>query len=213
MSPIRVITTLSSSLPTNSPKGGLSPSRIPTTLPPKKSLSPSRTIYIETRRTPSPKPVRSTGPSPTSGVVVNQPVQGQTRMSQGQILSHLPLLAQTLQQRDQSHEIFQQYKTQRPDVRPTYQGPGPKPTVSVVTVGRVSPGPPRHELPRPAHQGSPTPPHVSTIRRTPSPAHMPIGSDFTAKVIVEHTSRPQAVNLVKPHSHEQKVTDYCNNKQ
>ena len=184
-SPIRVITCLPSGMSASSPRGGLSPSRIPTTLPPKKSLSPSRVIYTEGRQSVSPQPVRPpSAVSPSGGMA-------QTRSVQSQLLSHLPYLAQTLQQRDQPHEIFQQYKPQKHEVRQTVTHGKPG-GVTMVTIDRTSPGP------RPAHQKTPTPPPVSVVRRTPSPAHMPMGIDL-AKVIVEHPSRPgQAVNLVKP---------------
>lgn len=211
-SPIRVITTLPASVAAAiSPgRGGLSPSRIPTTLPPKKSLSPSRTLYSE-RQSPSPRSTRIADAAHVPNVSV-----GQGQQVQGPLLSHLPYLAQTLQGGISHEALFQRYKSQtgtgvhlshgssaagiaKSDLG--LQGP----------VGRHSPL--RSAQPLPAHQRVPTPPHVSAIRRTPSPAHMPISGETTARVVVAHTgtSRPQAVNLIKtsPQQTKQEVKVRC----
>ncbi|XP_060571095.1 uncharacterized protein LOC132729346 isoform X2 [Ruditapes philippinarum] len=208
-SPIRVITTLPPSVSSSiSPRTGLSPSRTPTTLPPKKSLSPSRSVYTE-RQSPSPKNVRSTELINIAGMSggqtsIHSQVQG--RQTQGQLLSHLPFLAQTLQcGKHVAHEdLFQQYKSQQlaQGVGGPTSGNLLKETAQSVVVGQRSPG--RQTQPLPAHQRIPSPQHVIAKRRTPSPAHMPVGADPTAKVIVAHTgsARPQAVNLVKTSAHQ-----------
>ncbi|WAR03559.1 TDIF1-like protein [Mya arenaria] len=181
ISPIRVITAMPYRS-TPSPKGGLSPSRVPTTLPPKKSLSPSRTIYVTST---SPKPQFSKAPSPPSA----HGSQGQTRqLSQGQLLSHLPYLAQTLQQGGLPHErIFHQYRSTQEAVSGS---------MTLPSNARGSPGSQGQTAPLPAHQRVATPPLGSGIRRTPSPAHMPV-VEIPAKHLVEHSPKVQAVNLMK----------------
>lgn len=204
-SPIRVITSLPTSATSSvSPRAGLSPSRTPTTLPPKKSLSPSRPVYAGSR-TPSPKPVKSADQSNVSVGQSSLQGQSQGRQSQGQLLSHLPYLAQTLQSSLNPEGLFQQYKVHQLSGGSVQLGSTPGNLLkeagpTVVSVGRRSPG--RQAQPLPAHQRIPSPP--PTVRRTPSPAHMPVGADPTAKVIVAHTgaARPQAVNLVKTSAHQ-----------
>lgn len=203
-SPIRVITAMASSVPSSvSPRAGLSPSRTPTTLPPKKSLSPSRTVYTNSR-SPSPKSVKSSDLVNVSVGQSSMQGQQQGRQGQGQLLSHLPYLAQTLQSSLTHEGLFQQYKMQQNQgasvqIASTHGNLLKEAGPTVVTVGRRSPG--RQAQPLPAHQRIPTPP---TVRRTPSPAHMPVGADPTARVIVAHTggTRPQAVNLVKTSAHQ-----------
>lgn len=211
-SPIRVITSQSSSATVSvSPKTGLSPSRTPTTLPPKKSISPSRALYTDTQ-TPSPKLLKSTelsnvsigqGQSSLSGQGQSSlSGQGLTQSRQGRLLSHLPYLAQTLQGGLSHDGLFQQYQVQTTvgaSVGNVLKESGP----AMGLAGRRSPG--RPSQPLPAHQRIPTPPHVQTIRRTPSPAHMPVCEESTGKVIVTHTAgmaRPQAVNLIKTSAHQ-----------
>ncbi|KAH3891582.1 hypothetical protein DPMN_015686 [Dreissena polymorpha] len=194
MSPIRIITSLPGSGSVVSPKSSLSPSRTPTTLPPKKSLSPSRPIYVESIST-----------NPPTQIVTQFTAQGQSRPSQGQgqLLSHLPLLAQKLQKEGLSHEkIFQQYKGQE-----SLQAVSQPSYISQKLAGQVvqtSPGPRSQGQPLPAHQRVLTPPPVAVIRRTPSPAHMPQGEDTRARWSPEKP-RSHAVNLVKPHEEQIKA--------
>lgn len=132
--------------------------------------------------------------------------QAQGRPGQGQLLSHLPYLAQTLQGGIAPEGLFQQYKVQQASGAQGVVGSAPgnllKEAAPPIVVGRRSPG--RQTQPLPAHQRVPSPQHAVAKRRTPSPAHMPAGSDPTAKVIVAHTgaARPQAVNLVKTSAHQ-----------
>ena len=205
-SPIRVITNVADAkeLTMTQGQGGHSPARTPVTLPPKKSISPSRTVVID-RRTPSPKSRESPhrNISPASSIAQGQ---GQSRTVQGSLMSHLPYLAQTLHQAQTiqpnvtSHDIiFQQYKTQQ-EQKPVGQNfpKGPMVTGRDKVTSVVLPRQPKaaHQT----YQRTVSPSHqVSTIRRTPSPAHMPIKVDLAnaAPEVKDTGNQSKAVDLVK----------------